>query len=533
MKSPVISFEQSRQFNKLILDYIRQQPALMSFYRHKPDFASYKDAIAEKNYDDSFRPVLAESLREQYKAAGIDLKKFKPVSAAIDSLLQPNTFTVTTGHQLCLFTGPLYFIYKILTVINWCEELKKQYPQQHFVPVFWMASEDHDFAEVNHFYVNDEKIEWVSDSRQQPVGRLPVKDFETVASALLSKAENDFARKQLETFIGFYTSSGNLSEATRKLVHHLFADKGLVILDADTPALKKLFIPYIKKDILEQSNFSVLQHTSTKLRSDYKTQVNGREINFFYLHESGRKLIRQEKDRFYIEDTALSFSKAEIEHDIELHPENYSPNVVMRPLYQEILLPNLSYVGGPGEIAYWLQLMGVFENNNVSFPVLTLRNFVMLVKEQHKNALQRIGLTVDDLFNEDIETERKLVGLNDDGGQKQLVNDFDAYLQKLADIALKTDNRIGGELIRYKVEWKKTLLKLSTDLDRQQRGKIVTQATKATSIKHSYFRNKTMQERFENILSYGVNRSVHDLINEVYPSLNCFNDGIKTIIIRD
>jgi bacillithiol synthase len=533
LSTPVISFEQSRQFNKLILDYVNHNPALAPFYGHKPDVASYEDVIAEKNYDNSFRAVLVESLREQYKTAGIALKNAKAVSAAIDSLLDPATFTVTTGHQLCLFTGPLYFIYKILTTITWCEELKKKYPQHHFVPVFWMASEDHDFAEVNHFYVNNEKIEWNIDSRQQPVGRLPINDFDAVASALLSKAENDFARKQLETFIGFYTSSGNLAEATRKLVHHLFGDKGLVILDADTPALKKLFIPYIKKDILEQSNFAHLQETSNELRRHYKTQVNGREINFFYLHKTGRKLIRQEKDRFFVEDTPLSFSRSEIEQDIAAHPENYSPNVIMRPLYQEAILPNLSYVGGPGEIAYWLQLKRVFDNNKISFPILTLRNFVMLVKEQHKNALQRLGLTIEDLFNEDIDTERKLVALNNDGGQKQLVNEFDEYLQKLADIALKTDNKIGSELIRYKVEWKKTLLKISTDLDRQQRGKVATNAIKAAGIKQAYFRNKTMQERFDNVLSYGVSRSVQDLITEIYPSLNSAHDGIKTITIRD
>lgn len=532
MSTSVISFEQSRQFSKLILDYVHRNPALKQFYTHAPVLASYEDAIAQKNYDNSFRPVLADSLLEQYKAAGIDLKKAKAVSANIDALREAHTFTVTTGHQLCLFTGPLYFIYKILTVITWCEELKKTYPQHHFVPVFWMASEDHDFAEVNHFYVNKEKIEWKIDSRQQPVGRLAIEDFDTVISSLLSKAENDFARKQLETFIAFYTSSGNLSEATRKLVHHLFGDKGLVILDADKPALKNLFIPCIKKDVLEQSNFPTLQETNNELRKTYKTQVNGREINFFYLHETGRKLIRQEKDRFVVEDTPLSFSKAEIEKDIEAHPENYSPNVIMRPLYQEVILPNLSYVGGPGEIAYWLQLKRVFENNQVSFPVLTLRNFVMLVKEQDRNMLQRIGLDIADLFNEQIDTERKLVALNDDGGQKVLVQEFDEYLQKLVDIALKTDNKIGSELIGYKTDWKKTLQKLNTDLDRQQRGKIAEHAVKAADIRSAYFMNKTMQERFDNILSYGIARSVQDLIGEIHPAINCSDDGIKIKVIR-
>lgn len=532
MSNPFISFEQSRQFSKLILDYINGSGALDHFYKHKPVIESYKEVIAQKKYNDAFRPVLVETLLEQYATAGIDLKKQKDVAGNINSLLQPKTFTVTTGHQLCLFTGPLYFIYKILTTIKWCEALKKQYPENNFVPVFWMASEDHDFAEVNHFYLHNEKISWDIDSRQQPVGRLPLTGFEPVADAILAKAENDFARKQLETLIACYTSSQNLAEATLKLVHHLFADKGLVILDADHKALKELFVPYIKNDILDQRNFEVLQQTNTELRRQYKTQVNGREINFFYLAEQGRKLIKQEKGHFEVEDTTLSFSAEEIEQQIDTYPERFSPNVIMRPLYQEVILPNLSYVGGPGEIAYWLQLKGVFETNGVSFPVLTLRNFMMLVKEQHKNQLEKIGLQIDHLFDEELNLERKLVELNDDGGQKKIVQDFDAYLQQIVEIAEKTDNKISSELIGYKVEWKKTLLKISASLDQQQRAKVADQVKKALKIKKDYFKNGVMQERVDNILSYGTAQSIPTLINLIYSYVELHQQGVCKLSLQ-
>lgn len=531
MSNSFISFEQSRQFSKLITDYINNGNTLAGFYEHNPLIESYKKVIEQKNYDNSFRPVLVETIRAQYAGSGIDLKKQKAVSSNIDSLLEPCTYTVTTGHQLCLFTGPLYFIYKILTTIKWCEELQRKYPENNFVPVFWMASEDHDFAEINHFYINKEKITWDIDSKQQPVGRLPLNDFSAVVNTILGKAENDFAQKQLETLTGFYTSSGNLAEATRKLVHHLFADKGLVILDADNKELKQLFVPYIKTDILEQSNFEALQQTNAALRKQYKTQVNGREINFFYLGKNGRKLIKKEKAHFIVEDTDLAFTADEMEQEITANPDRFSPNVILRPLYQEVILPNLSYVGGPGEIAYWLQLKGVFENNAVSFPVLTLRNFIMLLKEQHKNQLEKLGLSADDFFIEEIDLERKLVELNNDGGQKMLVLEFDAYLQKLVDIAQKTDNKISSKLITHKTEWKKELLTLSSDLDKQQRHKVDEQIKKALKMKAPYFLGNTIQERFDNILSYAISQSVHQLINHIYEHTSTSPKGINKVLI--
>lgn len=532
MNSLFIPFGQSNQFSRLILDYLDGSGTLSGFYPHPPVTASYRDMIAEKNYDNSLRPVLADTLLQQYTDAGINLEKHPAVSRNISDLLLPNTFTITTGHQLCLFTGPLFFIHKIFTTIKWCEELRLAYPGYSFVPVFWMASEDHDFAEVNHFYVNGRKITWDTDSHEQPVGRLPLTGFETVSSALADMAENEFARKQVERLAGFYHSSRNLAEATRRLVHDLFADKGLVILDADSPALKRALVPAIKKDILEQSNFNALQQTNQRLRPFYKTQVNGREINFFYLHPSGRKLIKKEGERFRVDGTDLSFTAGELGHEIDQHPGKFSPNVIMRPLYQETILPNLSYVGGPGEIAYWLQLKGVFENNGISFPVLTLRNFMLLLKERHQHQLERYGLTAGDLFLEDIALERKLVELDNDGGQKLLLDDFDVYLQKLIDIASKTDNGISSELIGLKTEWKKKLQKLGSKLDRMQRAKVQDKTSRIMQIRSEYFKGDAMQERFENILSYAVNSDIRLVLESIWNNIEISPPGVKIVPVQ-
>jgi bacillithiol biosynthesis cysteine-adding enzyme BshC len=525
-----VSFEQSNQFSKIIIDYAHNSANLTDFYNLRPEIASYKTMMEQKNYNNSFRPILVEQLKKQYADADIKLNKSTWVETNINLLLSPNTYTVTTGHQLCLFTGPLYFIHKILSTIKWCEELKLNYPAKNFIPVFWMASEDHDFAEVNHLYVNSTKHTWDIDSKQQPVGRLTLENFENFAQKIIDLASNEFAKNQLKEWSKCYTTSSNLSIATRKLAHLLFGDKGLVILDADSKPLKKLFIPIIKNDVLDQKNFNILTETNNLLRKKYKTQVNGREINFFYISNEGRKLIKKENDTFSVDGTSITFSKKEIAFDIENHPENYSPNVIMRPLYQELILPNLSYIGGPGEIAYWLQLKPIFDYNQISFPILTLRDFVMLINEQHINQLHKIGLDAADLFSTNLDVERKLVLLNEDGGQDQLIDDVATSMQKLIDTAMKTDNKIGSELIKCKTDWNTKLYHLHRELDKKQREKIKHQFDKYTSIKDQYFTSGTMQERVSNVLSYGVSESVHHLIHLIYLHLSRSQSHINVIV---
>lgn len=515
MSHSSIRFEESKQFNKIILDYVNGHENLAPYYNLKPEISSYKQMMEQKNYNNNFRPILVEQLLKQYQDAAISFKKKDPVALNIETLLAENTYTITTGHQLCLLTGPLYLIYKIQSTIHWCKALKEAYPDKHFVPTFWMASEDHDFAEVNHVYINQQKYTWDIDSGQQPVGRIKTQGIEQFMQQILPLATNDFALKQLQQWMSCYTESENLSAATRKLIHTLFGDEGLVVIDADCRTFKNWFAPYIKKDVLEQQNFDTLNKTNSLLKQHYKTQVNGREINFFYLHDSGRKLITNRNGNYRIEDTDLVLSEQEIAQEIIDFPERFSPNVVMRPLYQEVILPNLAYIGGPGEIAYWLQLKEIFALNKVAFPILTLRNFVTIIREQDFNALHKMGLSPSDLFKDDIELERHMVALNDDGGQKIVIEDFDRYLQTLIEIAEKTDNTISSELLQHKLSWKASLLKIHQKLDKKQREKVSLKIKKAMLIKQQYFVNKVIQERHFNVLTFGITQSIPQLIAQI------------------
>ncbi len=525
-----ISFEQSKQFTKLIQDYAQQQPQLNAFYSLPPKVESFAEMMKQKNFDDSFRPLLVQELYDQYHASGITLKKKDLTAQQLELLKESSTFTVTTGHQLCLLTGPLYFIHKILSTIKWCDELKKTYPQHHFIPVFWMASEDHDFAEVNHVFTTEGKISWNISSNEQPVGRLELKQFEEFAAQVMQLATNEFAQKQLEELLSFYEGCETLSIATRKLVHHLFASYGLVIIDADSKVLKQKFIPHIKKDITENSNYKALSNCNIELKKlGYKSQVNGREINFFYLSEEGRKLINKNKDIYTVDGTSISWNESEILAEIDLNPEKFSPNVVLRPLYQEIILPNLSYIGGPGEIAYWLQLKPVFENNEVTFPILTLRAFVMLLKVQHEHQLKKMGLSIDDLYTQQVELERKLVSLIPDGGQFEQAQKLENLFQHIIDISDRTDNKISSELIALKISTRDTLERLLKQLDKKQRAKVEQFSKQANHIKDAYFPLGLPQERYFNVLEWGKTQSIAQFIETIYHSIGAIQSAIQVV----
>ena len=183
MKTQSIPFEKTGQFSKLFLDYLVQDKNLKSFYSYAPSIDSFEKAITDVASKKINRKLLVEVLEKQYHEAGI--KNEEIATTQIKSLLNDNTFTVCTGHQLCLFTGPLYFIYKIISTINLSEELKKKYPQYNFVPVYWMASEDHDFEEISYVHLFDKKITW-QQNQKGASGNISTSTFQPVLEELKS-----------------------------------------------------------------------------------------------------------------------------------------------------------------------------------------------------------------------------------------------------------------------------------------------------------------------------------------------------------
>ena len=276
MPSDCISFQNSGYFSSLINDYLDQKPNVQPLYHRFPTLENFGPQIEEKkaNFDDSKRAILVAVLEAQYAKINASTATLNNIKL----LNHSNTYTITTGHQLNLFSGPLYFLYKIISTINLTKELQQQYPEQNFVPVYWMATEDHDFEEINYFTFKGKKFCWNRES-SGPVGRLStegLEDFLTIFALELGSSTN--AEKLKTLFHEAYLKHTNLADATRYLANALFGDYGLVILDADDANLKRQFIPFIKEELLKQTAFSKVNETIEQF-GNYTVQVNPREIN--------------------------------------------------------------------------------------------------------------------------------------------------------------------------------------------------------------------------------------------------------------
>ena len=300
MRVERIPYQQTNFFSKFILDYLSGEACLSPFYHRAPKLSNFKAQIQEKQNQFVNRAVLVEELSQQYSL----IDTTDSVSRNIQSLLHENTFTVATGHQLCLFTGPLYFIYKIITTINLSEQLKSEYPEYNFVPIYWMASEDHDFDEVNHIHLFGKTLQWNQDQKGA-VGAISTESIQSLFNQLKpilgdSKNAEDLYRLLSDS----YLENKDLASATRHLVNSLFSKYGLVVLDADSPNLKKEAIPLIKRDVIEQSNYPLIQNTNRGLG---EVQAYVRPINFFYLQKGSRNRIEQQGSDFIVCNSDLKF----------------------------------------------------------------------------------------------------------------------------------------------------------------------------------------------------------------------------------
>jgi bacillithiol biosynthesis cysteine-adding enzyme BshC len=508
-------------------DYLEQKDVLKSFYKYAPNIDAFGEAIKNKHFSAENRNVLVDALLEQYKKAGIDLGANDVTCLNTLSLKNTNTFTVTTGHQLVLFTGPLYFIYKIATVINLAKQLKEKYPQQNFVPVFWMASEDHDFEEISSIYLFGKEIKWQKETNSKPVGHIDNTGIEALIEQLIPiLGERDTAKKWIKLLQESFLSNNNFSNGTRKLVHELFKNQGLVIIDADDKALKMLLKPVMFNDIFEQKSFEAIQETNKTLSQNYKLQINGREVNFFYLHpEFGRRLIKPEGNHFKLNDTEVILTADELKTEVENYPERLSPNVVLRPVYQELILPNLAYIGGPAEVAYWLQLQQVFEVHKVPFPIIMQRNSYLLLGKSTKDKIEKMGLSIGNMFLNDADLTDKYLQIHSATNFMDNANQVDVLLQQIFDEIKKIDPISGKELLQFKLESKKVLMANFKTYKKAREQKQEDNIVKMLKLKERIFPNGIFQERIENIMMYDINL-FEDLIEKVLQNANAFSNDL-------
>jgi bacillithiol biosynthesis cysteine-adding enzyme BshC len=502
-KSHPLDFKNSGSLNPLVLDYLEKKGKTRAFYGYFPDLSGFKEILGKNPFKNINREVLHKHLLLQ---STLVTNTDAATTGNIERLKNENAYAVTTGHQLCLFTGPLYFIYKVFSTINLAERLKKEFPENDFIPVYWLAGEDHDFEEVNHFNAFGKTVRWESDQKGS-VGNFDTSGLKSVLpliSEVFGKSEHGAYLTGL--FEDAYLRQPNLANATRYLVNALFGRYGLVTVDGNEPAFKKLFRAHFRQDILDNTIHSEVHKTIAELQAyGYTAQVNPRTINCFFMEKNTRERIENDGKAFSLVGSGRTFEAAAMEALIENEPEKISPNVVLRPVYQQVLLPNIAYVGGPGELAYWLEFKNMFGKLGVQFPVLVPRAFFTIVDKPSRTKMEKLSLSPEDFFREEQEIAKtfqikseNIVSL--EGEKSQVAKIYSSIQEKIAaaDPTLSASVSAEGQKAMNGIE--AVLAKANKALKNRQEAEM----GQISKLKQKLFPNGAPQERHENFSSFYI-----------------------------
>ncbi|MDE3057256.1 MAG: bacillithiol biosynthesis cysteine-adding enzyme BshC [Bacteroidota bacterium] len=394
---------------RLYVDYLSHFEKVQQFYSLDfHDRRSWKKAIAEIASRRVDRSTLVRVLTEQNKEIHCGIKTL----ANIDLLGNENTVAIVTGQQLGLFTGPLYTLYKTITAIRLAEKLTAEYPEFNFVPVFWVEGEDHDFEEVNHTFIISStnqiaKIEYL------PEGKLPERNLGAVGNIIFDQfidltlaalegnlQETEFKPGLVSEMKAHYKSGTTFSKAFLGLMNRYVEDSGIVFLNPMHPEFKQLLKPVFQKEISSITKISRrVIDKSAELEEHYHAQIKSKPLNLFMFHKEGRFHIEPRENDFSLKGTRRFISKEEINTLVEQSPELFSPNVVLRPICQDTLLPTLAYVAGPSEIAYFAQLKPVYDFFDLPMPVIYPRASATILEEKTKNVLEKYQIEIEQIFS--------------------------------------------------------------------------------------------------------------------------------------
>lgn len=492
-----ISYEGTGFFSGLATDYIRQDDKISPFYKYPVSVEGIKQSIGKKMQFSTPRVLLVDELRKQYKNIELNEKQERN----LHQLLSEHTFTICTAHQPNIFTGPLYFIYKILHAIKLADRLQSEIPDNHFVPVFYMGSEDADLDEIGHINLNGEKLQWAT-NQTGAVGRMVVdKPFLQIIERIAGElGVQPFGTELIKLFRSSYTLGTTIQQATLLLVNELFKDYGLLILIPDNANLKAAFNAVVKKELVEQFSHPLVVETCNQLASFYKVQASGRELNLFYLFNNHRERIEKINDEYHVRALGLKWNLNEVLAELAAFPDRFSGNVIIRPLFQETILPNIAFIGGGGELAYWLELKKVFDEANVPYPLLILRNSFLLLNEKQKSAANNLGLAISDFFKPEhsiihtftlAHSKHRL----DLSPEIEVLNKF--YLQ-LAEQAGGVDTTLKQHTLALQFNAIKKVKALEKKLIRKEKNKQVVEVNRITKIKGELFPKGSLQERQDN-----------------------------------
>ncbi|MFA9210624.1 MAG: bacillithiol biosynthesis cysteine-adding enzyme BshC [Moraxellaceae bacterium] len=441
----------------------------------------------------------------------------------IDLLAHETTFTITTGHQLTLFGGPLYLVYKVLHVVRLCELHNQSTTSTKIVPVFWMASEDHDFEEVRHARVFQHKLSWESE-QSGAVGRFELNDFSQIYHefAALFEGKETAIQDLLQLDL-----SRSYADFNQEFLTKLFSDFGVLVLQPDAPSLKEAFRTVIARELFEQPSFAAVSKTNEALATiGLAPQATAREINLFYLSKGKRKRIVREDDLFRINDRLIS--REELEQLLAEEIANFSPNVILRPVYQETILPNLAYIGGGGEMAYWVQLKQVFEAHNTLFPLIQQRNSLLLLDANTAKKVNKTNWEVARFFTDKQTLIKEYLAEQPDMQLdfSNLSAAFASLEQIMQDKTKEVDEALSSFANAESVRIKNQLTQFEAKLIKQQKAKHEQQLAALEHVSERFLPANELQERALHWLNFAPTGDYHSLFASIYAAIDPFQNDL-------
>ncbi len=533
MEPHCLPYEETNIQRPLTLDYLHQKDQVQKFQEYPPTLKGMEEAIKRRENYPVDREALVEVLGDQYQA--VDPEFFntsvnQPVASNIRALKRAHTFTVTTGHQLNILGGPLFYFYKIASTIHLANQLKEYFPNCHFVPVYWMGSEDHDFEEINHVHLFGKTYTWEKPD-DGPVGQLNPESLYSVIETIKEDIREQEAFEPLAQLWEYaFTHFAGYARACQYWLNQLFRDYGLVILDPSDERLKATMKSVFEEDLIHQTHEKIVKASQEEI-GDYDLPVNPRPINIFYAEPGLRARIVQNGKGFEVLDTDKSFSRTELIEKLKENPECFSPNVVLRPLYQQMILPNLAYIGGTNEVAYWLELKGIFNHHQAFFPQLLVRKSVLWIGKGIRKKMDKFGLQTRDLFRPAEEVVREYLAQKEDTTPfEDKISVLREEYESLMKLCEDYDDEMKWPIIDLAKNHLKAIEKLQKDTRKLVKNRNEKDLKQIHKIYDAMFPEGISQERYENFIPY-YTRFGMDFFNQLVRDCDPYKQEL--LIYRD
>ena len=527
-----INFSDIPGNHNLFLDYVYEFENVKSFYkgnfREKEEYLKAFRRITESRSGSNRN--LSEILASQYQGFSPSVKTQKNIS----HLKENKTLAVVTGQQLGILGGPLYTFYKIITAIKLSNYLAERYDDYNFVPIFWLEGDDHDFNEIRSVSVlndtndvvkidYDEALE--DEENKGSVGYIKINQ---TVSAFFEKLEGnlrqtEFTPELLSNLKEFYCEGKTLKQSFKELLFWIFDKYGLILFDPQDPQVKKLLKPVFKKEITDfRKHTEKLVHVSATLEELYHAQVKVNPVNLFYSNEEGRFLIDPVENEFRLKRKRKKFTYDELMEQIETEPERFSPNVLLRPICQDYILPTAFYVAGPSEISYFAQVTPLYDFFGIEAPILYPRSSVTLLEKNIISIVDKYDINLQEIFIDPEKLKNKIVqsvsgnALQDIFGSSS--NQIEIVFDQLKEKLFEFDKTISDASTKYKHKIVHYLDELKGKAMEAQKRKHETVLRQVDKLSAAVFPNSNLQERELNFI-YFSNKYGAEIWERVFEEL--------------